>query len=312
MGKGTIRSSLRACAALGVVVLSACATGDPTGTASSTTVSPTIPTSTETTILAPVDATTTTLAFTPAGTELFVVGDWGSGLLPEGAVAGAMQRHAEMRDVEALLTTGDNLSSNDAKFLLRPYSWVEEGGIPWWITWGNHDVESEDRIEAVNQAFASPPRWAIHRWGDIDVVIVDSTQVTNPAQAVFLTTAMAQSNRPTIVAMHHPPYSCTHVEPTIDEVDQVVELLDHDVVLVLSGHDHSYQRFERGDVSFVVTGGGGSPLHELSDCPADHPELLVGAALHHFVVLTQTAESIELAAIDVNGDVIDETSVALP
>jgi predicted phosphodiesterase len=230
--------------------------------------------------------------------------------MPQGAVAGAMQRYVDTNDITAILTTGDNFYSDDFEFLMQPFGWATDGRIPFWITWGNHDVESVTRIAGIDETFGSPPRWTVYEWGDVDVVILDSTQVTSPQQAAFFLDAMNDSIRPTIVVLHHPPYSCSHTEEGIEFIDQWIGLLDDDVALVLSGHDHSYQRFEQDGVVYVVTGGGGSPLHELQECPANHPELLDGAALHHFLTLTRTTETIELTAIDINGAVIDQTSIA--
>jgi predicted phosphodiesterase len=245
-------------------------------------------------------------------TDLIVVGDWGSGTLPEGAVAGAIQRYADENDVAAILTTGDNFYSDDWEFLMEPYGWAADYGVPFWITWGNHDVESETRIEAVEEAFDNPPRWAVYEWGSIDVIVLDSNQITSPQQALFFLDAMSDSHGPTIVAMHHPPYSCAHHGSTTEVVNQVVELLDDDVFLVLSGHEHVYQRFEHNRVAYVVTGGGGAATYELSDCPANHPEPLDGESTHHFPALEQTGTAIEVTAIDVNGGPVDEFEVPLP
>ena len=273
--------------------------------------------STSTSTTAPLETpqviTTTSVAPAPdLAPDLLVVGDWGSGTLPQGAVAGAMQRYAESTDVAAVLTTGDNFYSDNADFLMQPFEWVEESGIPFWLTWGNHDIETETREQVVDDVFDSPPRWTTYEWGPIDVIILDSNQVDSIPQAAFFLNAMAASDRPTIVSLHHPPYSCSHHGSTTDVVNQFVGVLDDDIFLVLAGHDHSYQRFENEGVSYVVTGGGGRALRPLTECPENHPERLAGAEAFHFVALHQTETTVDLFAIDVNGDVIDEVSLELP
>jgi predicted phosphodiesterase len=297
------------------VLSGACGGAEPSDTTRSTDRS--VPTSTmesapSTTTSTVPTATTTSNPHVEEPADLLVVGDWGSGTLPQGAVAGAMHRYAEDHDVAAILTTGDNFYSDDWEFLIEPYGWASESDIPFWIVWGNHDVESRSRLAAVNHAFDDPPRWAIHEWGQVDIVILDSTQITSPQQALFFLDAMGDSHDPTIVAMHHPPYSCAHNRSTTDLVDQVVEILDDDVFLVLSGHEHVYQRFERDGVAYVVTGGGGASTYELSACPANHPEPLAGESTHHFLALHGTKEAIELSAIDVNGEPLDQVEILLP
>ena len=223
-----------------------------------------------------------------------------------------MQRYAESHPIEAILSTGDNFYTDDTDFLMEPYGWVAEAGIPWWITWGNHDVETQIRVDAVNETFDSPPRWTVRQWGQIDLIILDSNQVTDLRQAAFFLSTMADSDRATIVAVHHPPYSCSHHGSTTEIVNVWVSVLDSDVMLVLSGHDHSYQRFENQGVNYVVTGGGGRELHPLSECPENHPEPLAGEAVYHFLALEQTETAVKMTAYDVNGDEIETVIIDLP
>lgn len=283
-------------------LLSACGAGSSTASTDTTAIGSTTSTS----------SVTTSAPATATGTIL-VVGDWGSGTAPQGAVAGAMQRYAEQNEVTALLTTGDNFYSDDAEFLMHPYGWMEEAGTPWWITWGNHDVETPTRIEAINDVFDDPPRWTSIDWGDVKVVILDSTQVDSPEQEDFLSDTLADGDDPTIVVLHHPPHSCeSHADP-VDTQDVFVPTFDDDVFLVLSGHEHNYQRFEAEGVSYVITGGGGAGLTEFSECAVEGPEMVAGEVLHHFLALSNTGDgTLEMQAIDVNGTVLDEVTLTLP
>jgi hypothetical protein len=243
--------------------------------------------------------------------DLLVVGDWGSGTMPQGAVAGAMMRYAEDEDVQAILTTGDNFYSDDWEFLMEPFGWASDAGIPFWVSWGNHDIETETRIEAVNTAFDDPPRWTVYQWGAVDIVVLDSTQVDSADQLSFLTDSLASTDRPTVVVTHHPPYSCGVHDDSARVVEDWLPVFDEEVVLVLSGHEHSYQRFESAGVSYTVTGGGGAELTALAPCGDTHPARLAGDSLHHFMVLSQDGGTLEVSAVDVNGDVFDEFSVTL-
>lgn len=257
------------------------------------------------------EAETTTTILQPEESDLLVVGSWGSGTAPEGSVAGAMSRYAEDHDIAAILTTGDNFYSDDAGFLMRPFEWVSEAGVPFWITWGEIDGETDSRIAAIDQTFGSPPRWALYEWGAIDIVVLDSTQVRADEQAGFLSTTLEDSDDPTIVLIHHPPLSCAADDDAPDTLDEWVPLFDSDVFLVLSGHENSYQRFEDRGVTYLVSGGGGWQLHELPECTGDEPDRLVGESLHHFLVLDQ-GEGLTVSAVDVTGGTFDELTLTLP
>jgi hypothetical protein len=89
-------------------------------------------------------------------------------------------------------------------------------------------------------------------------------------------------------------------------------VFDDDVFLVLAGHDHNYQRFEHENATYVVTGGGGRSLYELEPCPDSHPERLAGSAQHNFVALRQTAGSIEVSALGIDLEIIDQVDIAFP
>ncbi len=298
----------------GAILAAGC--GANTETATTTTSTTELPASTSTSQPAP--ATTTTIVAgttttTPIGDvgHLLVVGDWGSGTLPQGAVAGAMMRHAEANEVDAILTTGDNFYSDDAEFLIHPFGWVLEAGTPFWITWGNHDVDSDARIEAVNETFGDPPRWTTHQWGEILVVILDSTQIESDEQVDFLAETLAASDDPTIVVFHHPVHSCGSHGSTTEILTRWVPLFDEDVFLVLNGHEHNYQRFEDDGTSYVVTGGGGAQLTELANCLAAGPEHIAAEMLHHFVVLEQ-GEGLMVSIVDASDEIIDEFVLELP
>jgi len=255
--------------------------------------------------------TSTTSLATSTSSQVLVLGDWGSGTSSQRSIADAMARHAATHEIDAILTTGDNFYSDDADLLMEPLGWAVEGDIPFWITWGNHDRETNTRIDAVDDSFGSPPRWAVFEWGTVDVIVLDSNQVDSDDQREFLMDALADTDDPTIVVFHHPALSCGSYRDSQPILDQWVPLFDDDVFLVLSGHDHNYQRFEHDGVIYVVSGGGGQSLYEIGECDVDHPELLGGKTVHHFLVLDQT-DGVTVTALDVNGNVIDEVDLALP
>jgi hypothetical protein len=293
-----------------ILAVSACTTVTPGPTSTASIVTKTAPRPTSTTPITK-EATTTSLISPDDAKPLLVVGDWGSGTEPQGAVAGAMARFAEGDQIAAILTTGDNFYSDAAEFLLAPFDWAIGGGIEFWIAWGNHDVETPDRIEAVNDAFGGPPMWTSHVWGEAEVVILDSNHVHDEAQLAFLESEMDRIEAPTIVVFHHPALSCSDNGDAESIFEAWVPLFDEDVVLVLSGHDHNYQRFEMEEITYVVTGGGGGRLHGLEDCPAGHPERIEAAEIHHFLLMDQDRERIRVDVIDVVGGVIDSFDIPL-
>jgi predicted phosphodiesterase len=222
-----------------------------------------------------------------------------------------MSDYAETAEVAAVITTGDNFYFDETDPLMAPFAWAEEAAIPFVVSWGNHDIATPARIDAVESEFEHADRWGIHEWGSLDIIVLDSTQVDSEDQLTFFDAAMAGSEDPTIVVFHHPPYSCGSHGGTEAIRDNWVALFDDDVLLVLSGHEHNYQRFASDGVNYVVTGGGGRFLTPLAECPPEHPERLFGDQTHNFVALS-LSEELSISAIDDEGTVIDGFSVALP
>lgn len=74
------------------------------------------------------------------------------------------------------------------------------------------------------------------------------------------------------------------------------------VPLVLSGHDHNYERLVNEGITYIVTGGGSAVLY-----PAQQslPTSRVFAASTHFVLLEFSPDQIELTAIALGGNILD-------
>jgi predicted phosphodiesterase len=79
------------------------------------------------------------------------------------------------------------------------------------------------------------------------------------------------------------------------------------IPLVLSGHDHNYERIVLNDVTYVVTGGGSPVLYRESGrvegSQAFHRKM-------HFVLVEIVQDRLTLTAIDIDGTVLDRTTIA--
>ena len=89
------------------------------------------------------------------------------------------------------------------------------------------------------------------------IIGLDSNRPREPAQLAWLDDTLASTNATwKIVALHHPPYSAGYQGSSQDVRDAFVPIFQrHGVQLVLSGHDHDYQRsIELDGVTYIVTG----------------------------------------------------------
>lgn len=111
-----------------------------------------------------------------------------------------------------------------------------------------------------------------------------------------------------IVYFHHPPYSSGEHGSSPELQSILVPLFEeHNVDLVLNGHDHTYERFNTiNGVQYIVTGGGGNSLYDLVD-ELDESALFLSE--NHFVGLTISNKQLRIQAIDEDGFVFDSVTL---
>lgn len=193
---------------------------------------------------------------------------------------------------------------------------------------GNHDLgwDGADPTRRAEDVFTLPPApagrppgsyWYSYDLADLHLVFLDSNSYERVEQEAWLdadlAAARARKVRSIIVVTHDGPYSRgTHRGNTEARTRFVPILVKHRVDLVLSGHDHIYQRGEIGGLRYVVTGGGGASLYAIScgidgkpACPVEDGMQKV-AREHHFLVLTVTTTTLELCARRTDGRLLEK------
>ena len=111
--------------------------------------------------------------------------------------------------------------------------------------------------------------------------------------------------------LHHPPYTCGIYYGDRFVQRHWVPLFErYDVQLVLSGHDHNYQRFApRNGVTYVVHGGGGAKLYRLRGCPSSYPPRVRRLREHGFLSVSIGEEDLTVSAVNLRGQVRDQFSL---
>lgn len=250
-------------------------------------------------------------------TRVIVVGDFGTGDEDEYVMAEAIRNEHEDLAIDGLITTGDNIYPDGGAEYFdsawhQPYGWTQEEGVRIVASLGNHDVEQH--AAAVMRLLGMQSRWYQTSIGPLQIIVLDSTKVANAHQQAFLQRKLTASPPPgkyRIVVFHHLPFSCSFHKNT----DTVLEtwrplITAGQVDLVLSGHDHVYERFEPvSGTTHVVTGGGGYSLHDVGDCPAGTPELIAESESYHYVLIEATDEQVRVQAIDADDRQLDIVTI---
>jgi 3',5'-cyclic AMP phosphodiesterase CpdA len=251
--------------------------------------------------------------------EFVVIGDFGSGDAAEYQVAAAIRSWSEGHPLDAVVTTGDNIYEDGdpdrfEEAWLRPYGWVGRQGIEVLAALGNHDVRTAEG-RPVMQLLGMPGPWYAVRLGPVELVVLDGNRPDDDDQREFLGDSLATTRtRWQIVVVHQPPYSCGDEHGSSEDVQELVPALhEGGADLVLSGHDHTYQRFPPiREITFVVSGGGGSRLDAVTECPPGTPAPVAAFADdHHFLYAVASDDELRVKAVRVPGSSVADR-VVLP
>lgn len=261
--------------------------------------------------VAAASAVTATAAPQPSQGEtvrFLVKGDWGTGSSAQAAITRRMCASHAATPSAFVLTTGDNFYSPDGRATSanfdRPEACLLATGIPWRATWGNHDLGGDSTATRL----ASPRRWYTFARGPLRVVVLDGNQPSSGAQMAFLRRTLERSTEPVkVVSIHQPPYTAGLHSPSTTEQRLMVPLFRrYGVSLVLSGHNHSYERIVTGGVTYIVTGGGGAQVYPCVRMPAG---LKKCTPEYHFLEVDATPSALEVRAVRRDGTTLEAVDV---
>lgn len=244
---------------------------------------------------------------------LVAIGDFGGGSA-QAAVARAMEAWAADHRVDALVTTGDNVYERGeperfAAQLDQPYRELRRTR-PMWATLGNHDVKAGHGAEQLRH-LGLPDLPYVKSLPGLQLLFLDANRA-HREQASWLDARLSEPGPPLRAAIfHEPAWSCSRHDGS-EQVERhwVPVLEDHRVALVLTGHDHNYQRFlSPGGVTYVVTGGGGRGLYQVDSCAAGTPRRSAAAVRHHFTAVEVRDDSLTVSAVGTDGGVFDRAVI---
>ena len=210
---------------------------------------------------------------------IVAIGDLGVGGTAEERLGKAVRRFEARNGADLLVTLGDNdYTESPAAFRSNweaSFAWTRAAGVRVAGVLGNHDV----RVEGGRYEFRTlgmPGRYYRLSRRNADVFFLDSNGI-DARQTAWLGRALRHSTaRWKLAVFHHPAFTCGTYRSDPEVVRRWVPLFErYGVRLVLSGHDHNYQRFApRRGVRYVVHGGGGGRFYAPQACPAGYPRRL--------------------------------------
>jgi predicted phosphodiesterase len=229
-----------------------------------------------------------------------------------------MQLRAQMEEVpyELIVHTGDLAyeSGSLAQLESTVFDVYDDlfRHIPFFPASGNHDYKTVDAAP-FRSVFNLPQngndeKWYSYDWGRIHFVALD-TEADYATQAAWLDADLASTTLPwKIVYFHRPMYSSGNHGSDTSLRSKLAPVLErHHVQLVLTGHDHHYERMHpQNGVAYVVTGGGGRGTYAVGSSNFS----AFSESVIHYSYIEVGVDELVLHAIDAEGTEFDSLVVA--
>ncbi|MCP4968598.1 MAG: hypothetical protein GY926_25625 [bacterium] len=202
---------------------------------------------------------------------------------------------------------------------VRPYQPLLDAGVRFEVALGNHELEEGqgdetlEWIEARLEQLGYEETYRVVPYGPIDFFFLDSstplvTGERSGEQLAWLENALADSKaRWKIAVLHHAPYSSSTKRGSNVELREILEplFIEHGVQLVLTGHDHHYERtYPQSGVTYVVTGAGA----KLSDIGRSEFTAVAEEVLQ-FMMIEVDGELMTIRAVDATATVFDNATI---
>ena len=259
-----------------------------------------------------------------AGSVRFaVIGDSGRGDQTQNEVAEQMAAWRQKFPFDFVVMLGDNIyppngpDDFETKFE-APYRALLDQGVSFYAAIGNHDRDLELTYPKFNMeghryyTFRRNERRIEGLTGaGVRFFVLDSRSF-DPEQLVWLRDQLAHSGTDwKICYFHHPLYTSGRYSITARFLRMAVEpiLIDGNADVVLTGHEHFYERLHpQHGISYFISGGAGS----LRKGDIRRPSSIMARGFDtdfHFMMMEISGDTLYFQAISRTGETIDAGAI---
>jgi hypothetical protein len=249
----------------------------------------------------------------PDSVKFAIIGDSGQPGSAQNAIAKQMQAWRTRFPYEFVLMMGDNLYGGekpgdyDKKFA-TPYKPILDAGVKFYAALGNHDDAGQIQYKAFNmdgrKYYSFKPKNGV-RFFALDSNYVDDKQLD------WLDKELAASGSDWKIAFfHHPLYSSGETHGSADLQRGLLEpvFLKHGVNVVVSGHEHFYERIkpQKGIAYFTI---GSSAKLRKGDLRKSELTLYGNDSTYAFMIVEIAGNEMFFQTINDKGMTIDAGSI---
>jgi predicted MPP superfamily phosphohydrolase len=245
-----------------------------------------------------------------------VIGDNGNGDKPEYEVGQQMMNWHARFPFPIVLMMGDNIYGADRPqdFVNKfeaPYKALLDKGVKFYASLGNHDSREQRYYKLFNMegklyySFKAPKE-------DVRFFALETTYM-DPDQLKWIEDELKKSGEKWKIAyFHHPLYSSARTHGSQLQLRAVLDplFIQYGVSVVLSGHDHTYERITpQNGIQYFVEGSSGQLRR--GDLRKPSPLTAFGNDTDHtFMLMEVDGDNLTFNAINSKGTVIDSGVIA--
>jgi calcineurin-like phosphoesterase len=203
-----------------------------------------------------------TLPLKSGSVRFAVIGDMGTGEVPQYEVAKRMFEFHQKFQFTFVIMVGDNIYGGKSPAEMQrkfetPYKPLLDAGVQFYASLGNHDDTNERFYKLFNM---NEQQYYTFKKGNVRFFALDSNYM-DPKQLTWVEKELSNSGKDwKIPFFHHPLYSSAALHGSSVELRKILEpiFLKYGVDVVFSGHDHVYERFKpQKGIHYFVEGASG-------------------------------------------------------
>ena len=237
-----------------------------------------------------------------------VMGDTGSGTDKQRQVANMMVQYRNIFPFDFVLMMGDNLyGSESAKDFETKFSDVYKvllnDKVKFYATLGNHDLPMQINYANFNMNGKEYYRF---KKGNVAFYSLNSNYM-DKNQLAWLESELAKDTSDwKICFFHHPPYSSAKGHGSDGQLREIVEpiFVKYGVNVVLTGHDHVYERIKPQKGIYYFVSGAGGRLRESDVQTSPLVEKSFDRDMH-FMLFEVVGNQVYFQAISRTGETVD-------
>ena len=255
-----------------------------------------------------------TLPVKDGSVRFAVIGDTGSGTDKQRDVGTMMAQYRAVYPFEFVLMMGDNMYGGEApadfeKKFSEPYKALLNNKVKFYASLGNHDQALQVNYANFNMNGKEYYRF---KKGNVAFYALNSNYM-DKKQVEWLESELSKDTSDWKVCFfHHPPYSSAKKHGSDPQLREVVEpiFIKYGVNVVLTGHDHVYERIKpQKGIYYFVSGAGG----QLRAGDVKETSALVEKSYdrdNHFMLFEVAGDQMYFQAISRTGETIDSGVIA--